>query len=120
MIKPEQVFIECELRIVGTNPESADYTNPRGDIYADVFMLGVYLNDGEIYRHFKTYRDEEKCFLFLEKVQDAVNDGKELNMEHWKYNRLAYGSEAYQKQGGEEELIRLESFEEQLEGFGEW
>jgi hypothetical protein len=44
-----RINVLSELRVVDTNPEMADYTNPRGDIIREVFFLYAEYKDGARY-----------------------------------------------------------------------
>jgi len=108
------VYGENELQVGGYNSENAEPGNPEGAWYKRVHIAAICLNRGEIYHHcFSFDEDQEEVFArFLDKVNDHLDAGGELNKDHWRFHRLAYGSEAYLKQGGEDELMRLEELEE--------
>ena len=57
-------------------------------------------------------KDEDEAWEFADRIEQAVVNGRELDMKYWHFQRYAYGSEAYQLNGGEEELMALERKEE--------
>ena len=112
---PRAVELTSEVCVVHCDPELADISNPRGEITGHIYQAQTCLNGGEIYKHFKRFTEAEKpqALAFVDKVNDALEAGEKLNMEHWNYYRDAYGSDAYIKNGGELELMQWEREQEQ-------
>lgn len=108
---PIFVYLESETVVAGQNYENADPGNPNGYYYSERWMAAVQLNDGEVFRHYHLWADKEVASKFVAKVRLACAKGQDLNMKHWRYHRLAYGSKAFRERGGEEELIALERAE---------
>ena len=116
---PTFVCLETETVVTGQNDENAEPGNPNGYYYACRWMAALQLNDGEVYRHFHLWDDKEVALKFVTKVRLACAKGKTLNMKHWHYNRMAYGSKAFRERGGEEELMALERAE-MVDELGHW
>ncbi len=102
------LYVETDKSYVGQDPECATQCNPSGLVYEEIYIVCVVINDGEIYRHFKAWPTSKEANEFLQRVETATMNGQELDMSHWEYERLAYGSKAYRERGGEEELIAFE------------
>ena len=103
-----QAGVASKVAVVGYNPENADVSNPSGAILREVFFVAVESDYGYIYSHFHRFENEEEAQALANKVNDAIFTGLALNPVHWTFERLRYGSEAYDGEGGEEELVAFE------------
>tara|TARA_Y100000310_G_C20462024_1_gene705836 strand:+ start:31 stop:369 length:339 start_codon:yes stop_codon:yes gene_type:complete len=106
------IQLQSELVVTDRNPENADFNNPEGASYGKVWNIAMTINGGEVYFHFVRWNDEKNANNLLQKIKKEIADGGKLNMEHWTFHHLAYGSRAYQEQGGELELMQFEREQE--------
>jgi hypothetical protein len=113
-MKPIEFYASTEIVIIGQNPEMADYDNPRGYQYGHASY--IYAKDARGSRRRLFVRTES---TEQESLEPAVRMSKALNarlkagklpvaFDRWEEYHPAYGSEAYQMDGGEEELIAWE------------
>ena len=116
-----QFHASNEIVVTGTNPENADYTNPRGEIYG--FAAVVYADnnfgDRRVTRVgvFHSARDADAA---AEKVAAALTARFEklgklpVGFDSWATARPAYGSDAYIAYGADDDLAleRREAEEE--------
>jgi hypothetical protein len=124
---PIKITVESLPVVIATNPEYCDMGNPNGEVIREKFYVYAELNGGEMYGHdmgldeyeaedyfhpvsfMKGWDTREDAETQAEKIQTSVDNGVELNELYWVYDRVSYGSEAYQKNGrGERELIEWE------------
>lgn len=121
-MNPVAFFAATDIVVIDTNPEMADYTNPRGEIYGHAAY--VYAEDARGNRRrlcCKTARLEEDCLPFVERMAAALNvrlaDGKlPVAFDYWETARPAYGSDAYIEYGQDDD-IELERREAEDEMF---
>lgn len=114
IMKPVEFYASTDIVIVGQNPEMADYDNPRG--YRHGHASYIYAEDarGSRRRLFVcTEPTEQESLGPAERMARALNArlqaGKlPVAFDRWEEYHPAYGSEAYQRDGGEEELIAWE------------
>lgn len=114
-----QFFARTDIVVVGSDPEMADYTNPRGNIYGFAAYVVADSERGdrrELY--ITTSQIESECMADAGKVADALNArlaaGKlPVAFDRWQEGRPAYGSDAYDPL----EEIALERREVEEEAF---
>jgi hypothetical protein len=101
-MRPVTFFADTTVVVVGNNPEMADYTNPRGELYA--FAAFVYAEDRSGYRrrlHVGTSRLERESLQPAESLALALQArlkklGKlPVGFDGWDEARPAYGSAAH-------------------------
>ena len=109
------IGLQQELVVIDRNPENAEPGNPEGASYGKIWRATAITNNGEIYVHFYGWKDEIHANAFVQRINETLNDPSDtggITMNYWTWDRLAYGSKAYQEQGGEQELIRFEMEQE--------
>lgn len=84
------------LRVVGTNPEMADYDNPRGEIIAPVYSIQAEALDGRRWVHYWSTPNKAAAERLLERCRAWGVAGNFFHSEHWLEVDPAYGSPAYQ------------------------
>lgn len=93
-------FVRQETRIVGHNGEMADYDNPHGHVFGEVYfvvarvsMIEGYGNadDGKQWAHGHGFRNENAALVFLDRVQQA----KSVDEQYWQEIEPAYGTQAW-------------------------
>ena len=102
---PSNFFALTDLVIIGTNPEMADYSNPRGEIIG--YSAYVYAEDKDGNRrrlHVATSRWEEEVLPRAENQAAALNKRLEsgkfpVAFDRWDDARPCYGSNAYIEYG---------------------
>lgn len=102
-------FVRTDVAVIDTNPEMADMSNPRGEIYGDVDYIIAETPTGRRFAHSAyslTYASghskTEITSARLEELAHHLNTTKpELNEDHWHEIDPQYGSEAYISQGTE-------------------
>lgn len=93
------IEVNSELRIVGQDPEIADWGNPEGDIIRAVYFVTATTPEGRIYRHFFESEDIGQVERLAESVRLATN-WKPIP-GRWVHWRDVYGSQAYIEDGEE-------------------
>lgn len=120
-MKPVKFFAATDIVIVGQNFEMADYDNPQGYLHGHASY--VYAEDARGVRrrlHVCTDYTERDSMEPAERMVRALNarlaTGRlPVAFDQWEDYHPAYGSKAYQEDGGEEELIAWErSLEEEF------
>jgi hypothetical protein len=102
------VGVASDYCVVGTNPEMADMSNPRGEIIRERFYLLATDARGnrKSFGSFETEQDAEVCFWVWSPMVDDWDDA-----------RPEYGSEAYVEYGQDDDLV-LEAREREDEMWG--
>lgn len=112
--------------VIGRDPEMADYDNPRGEIIRPAYFVTVTHADGSRLQHVRTFVARQRISpcpqeARAQQLADAVNRhlaaGKKLNPAHWQKIRAEYGSDAYIREGGEQDEIEAEREELAREGW---
>jgi hypothetical protein len=120
-MKPVNFFAATDIVIVGQNFEMADYDNPQGYLHGHASY--VYAEDARGARrrlHVCTDYNERDSIEPAECMVRALNarlatGSLPVAFDQWEEYHPAYGSKAYQEDGGEEELIAWErSLEEEF------
>ena len=112
---PWNIGVYSELVVVGTNPEMADYDNPRGQIIQVRWFIVAEAKDG---------RRKALCGVMFDDPVEAgffANlytgwDPEQFGHDVWVESRPAYGSTAYVSDGWTEEDFLMERHEE-MEGY---
>lgn len=118
-----QISCRTDVVVIGTNPEMADYDNPRGHIFGYCGYIIADAPDGSrwVFDRTLTKRIESDVFARLDTLvahmQRAVDNGRKLDPQHWIESRPCYGSEAYVNGGWAEEDYLLERQEAMDEGW---
>jgi hypothetical protein len=111
---PERFYGNTEVVVIGHDPEMADMDNPRGEIYG--YAGYIYAADhrgSRVRSYFSTQHCEKDLMDKMDKTAAALTarlaSGKlPVLFSQWEHYRPEYGSEAYQQDGGEEELLEWE------------
>ena len=118
---PERFYGNTEVVVIGHNPEMADMDNPRGEIYGYAgYIYAVDHRGARVRQYVDTQRYEEDLMNKMDKIVAALTarlaSGKlPVLFSQWEHYHPEYGSEAYQQDGGEEDLIAWErSIEEEF------
>jgi len=97
--------VRSDIKIIGNNPELADYNNPNGYIFGEQFFVIATFPDGKRFQHELTaaytmggrqvegqysLNELERFAAKLNKLQPA------LNPQHWQATEPCYGSPAWQ------------------------
>ena len=100
-----------DLVVVGTNPEMADYSNPRGEIIGFTSYVQVNNEYGDTrVLTVSTSRCESEVLEAAEKLCKAfearlANFGKlPVGFDRWVEGRALYGSDAYMDYGQDDDL----------------
>lgn len=89
------ISVASEMRVVGQDPEHADIVNPRGEIFGEVFFVTATTTRGEVEMHDFHSMDVEQIRNLAARIQEHLDDGEELNADHWLQWRSIYGSPAW-------------------------
>ncbi|MBM3596428.1 MAG: hypothetical protein FJX31_11880 [Alphaproteobacteria bacterium] len=93
--------------VVGSNPEMADMSNPRGEIHGEAFYVVAEAANGRRWQHQHSFitasmNGDGGCAARAEKLRvriaDAYAAGRRLDTQHWVEIDPAYGSDAYVEQ----------------------
>ena len=114
---PRYFFAAADIVVVGHCPEMADYENPRGELYG--YRTYVVAEDALGYRRCLQVEtvtsrvSEAQALQVADRMAQALNARLEsgkgpVAVNTWELDQPAYGSEAYVREGCEEELIAWE------------
>ena len=81
--------------IIGQNPEMADMTNPRGNIFAPRWQVVAINSKGYRWSHNFLFSDAERAEKLCHRIAAAFRAGRKLSINHWNPMNPVYGSEAY-------------------------
>jgi len=107
---PVSFFASSDLVIVGSNLEAADWSNPNGNIYGtSSYVIAEDAAGNRVRLFVKAGTDETAVFTAAEKQAAALNArlglGKlPVNFSSWEHARPAYGSEAHECYGEDDDL----------------
>jgi hypothetical protein len=110
-MQPIEFFAHTDIVIIGTNPEAADYTNPRGNIFGhSAHVVAEDKNGNRCRLHVATSRFEDDVLPQAERLAAALNArlalGKlPVGFGSWSADRPAYGSAAYEAYGAFDDLM---------------
>lgn len=126
MTLPTLTFdVTSSIVVVGTNPEMADITNPRGELYGLSFAVRATNERGDTWeKHVVTGSpwQEKELEAQAQKVAAALQVRLDrlsrlpVGFSHWAPGRAVYGSEAWVEYGNDEEMA-LERREAEEEGW---
>ena len=111
--------------VVGTNPEMADVTNPRGELYGLSFAVRAVNERGDTWeKHVATGSpwQEKELEAQAKKVAEALQVRLDrlgrlpVGFAQWSPGRAVYGSQAWEEYGNDEEMA-LERREAEEEGW---
>jgi len=111
-----EVFARTDIVVVGHNPENADYTNPRGEIYGYCGYVVACAPDGSQWIFNRNMTDVLEAVVlhrletFVKHVQWQLENGRQLDPQFWTPTRPSYGSAAYANGGWDQ----LDAEEERL------
>jgi len=114
-----QFFARTDIVVVGSHPEMADFSNPRGHLYGfSAYVVADSESGDRRELYITTSRDERECLAGAEAVAAALNARLALGklpvaFGRWQEGRPAYGSDAYDP----EDEIALERREAEEEAF---
>ena len=118
MNAPEFFDVYTEVVVVGTNPEMADYDNPRGNLFGEAVYVYAEFSDGSRSEKFfevvDNFRDREALAHSVAKAERLVvgltarlKAGKlPVAFSSWGYARPCYGSEAYVAYGAADDIAQ--------------
>lgn len=115
-------FAATDIVVIGSDPEMADISNPRGEIHGFASFVYADSERGDRKSVFvKTAGSEADAMAPAEKMAAALNvrlaNGKlPTGFDRWQDARPAYGSKAYMEYGQEDDLM-LERREAEEEGW---
>ena len=121
-MQPIEFFAHTDVVVIGTNPEAADYDNPRGSIFGySAYVVAEDKAGNRRCTHVATSRWEDEALPKAERLAAALNTrlalGKlPIGFAAWSDARPAYGSVAYQAYGAYDDLL-LERREAEEEAF---
>ena len=100
MAKSKYTFsVASEYVVVGTDPEFAEFDNPRGEIIQERFFMVA--EDAEGYRRvWGSEVSSEAAEMVFQHFAPAVSE--------WPLGRPSYGSAAYMESGAELDQLRYE------------
>lgn len=110
-MQPIEFFARTDIVVIGTNPEMADYSNPRGDIHGHAaYVVAEDAHGNRACLHAGTSRFEADVLPHAEQLAAALNArlalGKlPVGFAGWSADRPAYGSEAYAAYGAFDDLM---------------
>lgn len=113
-----ELAVASDLVVVGYNPENADYTNPRGAIHGVAAYVVATCPKGYRWSHQWSStgvieRDQlARAGIMLDRMRAVLDEGGELDEQYWRPMDPAYGSEAYQIEGVEEERAYMDRFDD--------
>lgn len=119
-----QLDIASDIVVLGHNSENADYSNPRGEFYGYACYIVVEAADGRRWAHDHTIKSlfESDALAELrplqQRMQARLDAGGRLNPKHWSEIQAAYGSEAYTRDGWQQELLDWENRCDEDEALG--
>lgn len=100
-----QFLVVSDLVVVATNPELADISNPRGEIYEAAFSVIAETKNGRRWAHDHTFyakrndpSGSERVMALRARIERAYAAGHKLDQRHWIEIDPCYGSEAYVEQ----------------------
>ena len=77
-------------------------------LYFDVYYIAATSDYGYRFASNWATRNEDEAKEMLKRLQKHLSNGGKLDPNRWTQRPHAYGSEAYQKEGGEAELMAFE------------
>lgn len=94
-------FVAMDVRVVGQNGEFADYDNPQGYIYGDVYYVKAriegdkFKGDGLQWAHKHSFvNNEAGATALMERIKQHIEIGR-LNEDLWSEDEPVYGTQAW-------------------------
>lgn len=119
---PEFFDHGSDIVVIGSNPEIADYDNPRGEIHG----LRPYIRavDARGNTKFKYSKDvhhvnvgdteaEREARALAERLNEKLKQRRMPDLSRWEDGRAMYGSPAYEEYGQDEDLEWERSMEDE-------
>jgi hypothetical protein len=94
---PINTVVRDYLFVAGRNPENAEPGNPDGAWYDTRFYVEAQTRGGA-YAHDKTFETHEEAVAFEAVVRKAFDAGIEMDLDHWRFDRIPYGCEGWDEQ----------------------
>lgn len=122
-------YVGNDLVVVDRDSEFADYDNPRGNIYGEAYYVVIEQQDGSRKRHNRTFvsktrsgraAEEARANQLCEAVNNHLRKGGKVNENLWTPISACYGSDAYIRNGDEQELIEWEREMDREDRFYAW
>jgi hypothetical protein len=88
------IVVSSDLMVVGSDPESADLDNPRGEIIRERFFLLAEDKHGNRRRY--------GCYMSKEEAESLIDYAPPVAF--WDETHPAYGSRAYQQYGESDDI----------------
>lgn len=89
-------FAASELVVVGTNPELADYDNPRGNMFGEAWYVYAETDNGDRRRFHMGTNNQHGAETLVKALTARMASGKiPVAFHGWTETRPAYGSDAY-------------------------
>ena len=110
-MQPIEFFACTDIVIIGSNPEMADYDNPRGSIFGhSAYVVAEDASGNRRRFHTETSRLEADVLPQAERLAAALNArlaaGKlPVGFDRWADDRPAYGSKAYEAYGAYDDMM---------------
>lgn len=127
MTQPALTFdVVSNIVVLYTNPEMADVTNPRGEVYGLSFAVRAVNERGDTWEHHVVTGDrwqERELEAQTQKVAAALQARLDrlgrlpVGFAHWPSGRAVYGSPAWEEYGNDDELaLERREAEEEMRG----
>ena len=117
-----QFHLALKVVTVATNPELADFTNPRGEIRREAYTVIAEAKNGRRWEHDHTFVSRhngddcgERAEALRARIERAYAAGRKLDKNLWCEIDPSYGSEAYVEQG-----VEYYRWEREREDGDEW
>lgn len=94
------VFVHSDIVVNGSNED--------GDTYGEVYFCCVEDVDGKRHQHKARIDNIERAERLVIEIDEHLKSGGTLHPHHWFEIHASYGSVAYQRDGGEDDLISWE------------
>ena len=101
MNTPTHFFAATDIVVIGSNPENADITNPRGEYFGSAgYVVAEDARGSRVRLHIKTSHSDADALNTADRVAKALNarlaNGRlPVAFDRWEETFPAYGSEAY-------------------------
>ena len=104
-------YVQSSVVVIGTNPEAADISNPRGDIFGEVIAIYAANPHGDT-RYLPVDISKEAAERMVVNLGVRADLGRlPAAFSQWQVGRPQYGSDAYIEYGQDDD-VALERAEE--------
>lgn len=94
---------------INSGEDYIQLTGEEGPYTARVYRVDCVDELGNRWFHFKTFSDWEEAAELEQRIEDHIKHNADWTPgEHWHASHVVYGSIAYQTQGGESDLARVD------------